>query len=167
MGPDGSALTDLALINAADSVGEPGRAGTITKYILVAPQLGEAGSALANFDLSHAISLPDTDALAFLGILRTIARAPTHDSSYYQYSCDAEVNIAPTTVTTTSRGYSVSTGIASETTWISTCQVRYYVGAGTLTLADGTAWLESIPLDSSNVSQMISLLSKAIADIEL
>jgi hypothetical protein len=146
--------------------------GVTTKYLVAAPRLMDQygwhlGTTLDNFDLRHSISMPDSDVRAFLSALQTVSSAPANDSSYVHYACDAQLNIAPTTVSTNARGFStVSTGVASETTWVTTCELTFYLGAGTMTLADGTSWTESIPLDKKAVQQMASVVQSAVTDLE-
>jgi hypothetical protein len=158
---------DLAYIVASDVTG-----GTNTKYLLIAPRLWDRngwhqGTTLDNFNLTHSISLPDSDARAFFSALHMILSATPNDSTYFHYSCSAQLNIAPTTVNTNARGFStVSTSVASETTWVTTCDLTFYLGAGTLTLADGTSWTESIPLDKAAIQQMESVLQTSTADLE-
>ncbi len=158
---------DLAYIVASDVTG-----GVTSKYLLIAPRLWDQygwhlGSTRDNFNLTHSISMPDSDARAFLSALQIISNVTPNDSTYFHYSCSAQLNIAPTTVNTNARGFStVSTSVASETTWVTTCDLTFYLGAGTLTLADGTSWTESIPLDKTAVQQMETVLQTSTADLE-
>ncbi|GEM_PF-6015609 len=162
---------DVALIAAEDATSDAAQSdgaqpGMDTKYVLLAPRSSYSGNALQNFNLTRGISLPDTDARELIGVLNTIAKAPARDSTYYHYTCDAQLTIAPTTVISTPRGYNVSTAAGTETTWIATCDVSYYLGSGTLTLADGSSWSQSITLDSGSIARLIPPLDSAISDIE-
>ena len=158
IGPDGSLVQD--------SSSTPG--GSNAKYLLLAPQLLHSGSdsTIANFDIAHGISLRDTDAWAFLAALNSAANMPANDSSYFRYSCQAMLDVTPTAVTVSPRGYtSVTTGLVPNQTWFTTCELSFYRGSGVLTLADGTTWQETIPIDKNNIVQMIPVLKEAIADL--
>jgi hypothetical protein len=156
---------DIAYILATDVT-----AGTNVKYLLVAPRLIDGlhlGNTLSNFNITHAISLQDSDARALQSVLQSISNSAPNDSTYFHYSCSAQLNIAPTTVSTNARGFSsVSTSVASETTWVTLCDVTFYLGTGSFTIADGTSWTESFPLDKSGFQRMDSVLQTAIADLE-
>jgi hypothetical protein len=163
--PDG--LNDIAFIPASDMI-----QGATIRYILIAPRLLDntgwhIGNSPDNFGIEHGISLSDTDAQELSAALNTILAAPHNDSSYFHYSCNSELDVTPSTITTNARGRSsVTTGTGSVRTWVTTCEVASYLGLGSITLADGTLWTTTFPLSRDGIFQLKSEVDSSIFDLE-
>lgn len=165
--PDGLGINDIAFIPASDMV-----QGITIKYILAAPRLLDnsgwhMGDTPNNFGIEHGISLSDTDAQELSAVLNMIFAARTNDSTYFHYTSNSELDVTPSTITTNARGRSsVTTGTGSVRTWVTTCEVASYLGLASITLADGTLWTVTFPLNRDGISQLKSEVDSSISDLE-